>query len=688
MKNKDEQEKNSVTYWLDEIQDAKKREKDYRDDGKKVIDIYTGKKSAPFNILYSNTETLLPALFSQLPRPVIERRFKDDDPVGRHAAIAAQRMMEYLLDTDIEEYDSFDEAMTAATLDGLLPGRGITAVRYDAVVEEEAVKTETVCTDAQKWDRVHYGFATKWSKVPWIAYELYLTRQECEKLFEEKANSLKYSSSEEEKDEKEGDTAQVYQIWDKAQRKIRYLTEQNKDMFLRVDDDPLGLTGFFNCPKPIQFIRPPSNTLPVSLYSLYKNQAEELNNIQRRLNRIIEAIKVRGVYDGNLGDEIEQLLKQDDNALLKASNASVLTEGGFDKNIWFLPIEKLIIVAQQLYQAREACKHVIYEITGISDIVRGQSAASETLGAQKIKEAWGTMRLKRLQKEVQRYALDTIKIMLEVVITRFSVESWAKMTQLPYPTMEKKQQAQQALAASQMEYKKRTLLMQQMGQPPPPPFMPDPSLAQITQSPAWEDILDVLKDDFSRSYRLDIETNSTLDVEATEDKQQTAEFMNAMSQFMNGVMPMVREGAMPFEAAKSMMLAVVKRYRFGRDVEEQLKSMKPPQPPVDPKMQQEMQKFQDEKKQLEQEKMKLAVEKQKLAQEMDLKNAQLDFEKKMAQMEQKYKEDLAMAKIKITQDKMQTELEGLFSKQENKLQRIFDKQSARLDKHAAIRNEM
>jgi hypothetical protein len=44
---------------------------------------------------------------------------------------------------------------------------------------------------------------------------------------------------------------------------------------------------------------------------------------------------------------------------------------------------------------------VIFQLTGIADIMRGSSQASETLGAQEIKQAWGTMRLKRMQKEVQ-----------------------------------------------------------------------------------------------------------------------------------------------------------------------------------------------------------------------------------------------------------------------------------------------
>src|SRR6185295_8276714 len=127
-----------ITRWLNEIDLAKKREKVYRKEGQKVIDIYGGKKieDTPFNILYSNTETLLPACYSLVPIPVVQRRFKDDDPLGKNAAQAGERMLKFLLDTNVDGYETFDDGMKAAVLDALLPGRGVTAVKYDADLEE------------------------------------------------------------------------------------------------------------------------------------------------------------------------------------------------------------------------------------------------------------------------------------------------------------------------------------------------------------------------------------------------------------------------------------------------------------------------------------------------------------------------------------------------------------------------
>jgi hypothetical protein len=494
--NTEKKQSDIVAYWVSEIAAAKKREKDWRKDGDRILKIYSGEKAdtTPFNILFSNTETLLPALYSAIPRPVVDRRFKDEDPLGKVAAQAGVRALEFLLDTNVDGYETYDEGMRAATLDALLPGRGVTCVKYDAEIgelptrsiddevpagedkpeateppaEEAAEPTpykesELVCCDSRSWNKVYFGYAKKWSKVPWIAFEEYIDSEEATRLFgADIAKALVYTQQKDDEDERrrgeeknrgETKTAVIYQIWDKdGGRKIRYVAEQYKDAFLKVEDDPLQLTGFFNCPKPIQFIEKSNDLTPTPPYVLYENQAKELNNITRRINKIVSAIKARGIYDSELGEDIADLMKADDNELVPSDkSASLAAEKGLANAIWFMPVDMLVTVLRELLSAREACKQVIFEIMGIADIMRGSSAASETLGAQEIKQTWGSLRLKRQQKEVQRYARDLLRMMLEIAATKFSQETWAKMTGLPFLTDQQFAQAQAAAMAAQQQ---------------------------------------------------------------------------------------------------------------------------------------------------------------------------------------------------------------------------------------------
>jgi hypothetical protein len=627
-----------VAYFINEIAAAAKREKDFRKEGHRILDLYTGKKSNPFAILYSNTETLLPALYSAVPRPVVQRRFKDEDPLGKIAAQAGQRVLEFLLDTNTEGYETFDTAVRTAVLDGLLPGRGVTGVKYEADVQdvvpdgspEDAepvpVKNwETVCPDSISWDRFLHGYARKWSKVPWIAYELHLDRDESEKRFgpeitakitftEGEQESSEDDAAENEKTEEERNlgerkTALFWQVWDKdGGRKIRYICPQYKDDFCKVEDDPLGLTGFFNCPRPIQFLEKSNDLIPVALYCLYEQQATELNNLTTRIKKVIAAIKARALYDTELGDDLKSLMEADEPAMVPADKSSSLAaEKGLDNAVWFWPVEKLIVVLRELYAAREACKQVIYEITGIADIMRGQTNASETLGAQEIKQQWGTLRLKRLQKEVQRYARDLLRMMLEIAAKKFSESTWAQMTGLPFITTEKRQEAMSIAQAAQMS-----------GQPV------DPQIQAALQAPTWEQVLDTLRNDTQRAYRIDIETNSTVEPEAVEDQKMIAEVMNALAQYLNGVAPLVVNGSMPFEAAQSMLLAIIRRFRFGPELEDHVKAMKAPQPPDDGKA--------------EAERAKLEMEREKHGFEMEQKKADGDIKAGLAKLEAQIKE--------------------------------------------------
>lgn len=621
---------NIVKFWTTEIAAARRREKDYRKEGKRIREIYNGQKreTTPFNILYSNTETLLPALYGATPKPIVQRRFKDADPVARAAAMAGQRMLEFLIDTNIEDYETFDASMRDSALDALLPGRGVARVRYDAdvvavptgavgddgaaVLDDETGEPvtaeqkagEIVCMENVCWDRVYFGYAKKWQKVPWIAFEHYMDKAECVAMFgKDKASRLVYNEADETERDEEGSrketpasaadqgerkTVLVYEIWKKKGRKVCFFSDCYLDGYLKEEDDPLDLSGFYPTPRPLAFLTKTNDLTPSALYLLYENQAKELNRISNRINRVVEAIKVRAAYDGSLGDTLNDLLKADDNTMTPTDNASnIALAGGLDKYIWFMPLDMLAAVLKQLYAARQECKQIIYEVTGLSDIIRGASNAQETATAQTIKNQWGSLRIKMAQQEVRRYVRDALRMMLEVAAKKFSPETFAKMTGLPFVTQQAKQQAQAILAAAKQAMAAGQVPMGQNGQPQvPPAIMQTVKQAEETvKAVDWESVIALLKDDLSRAYRIDIETNSTVQVDEQEDKELVSEAITAIGAFMQGVQPMVESGALPFEAAKSILLAVVRRFRFGTEVEEEIKSMQPPQPKADPEAQ-------------------------------------------------------------------------------------------------------
>ena len=569
--------------WIAEIQKALKREKKFRKRGSgvsKLYDLEDGGRVPPFNILYSNTETMLPALFSATPRPRVKRRFDDQDPAGAAAAVMMRRVLEYLLDTDIRDFDTYSDLMEESVRTALVAGRGIARFKYDAVLATdddaggERVESETVVGEIVPWNRFLHGYARRWKDVPWVAFERGMTKEEVEKNFGREVlprcswvdvEAESPSDKEEGGKKLEESTTEgiwVYEVWDKLTRQVLFISENFDTGVLRVTEDPFRLSGFFPCPEPLSLVKRVGKLDPVPLYVYYQEQAEELNDVTQRIRRIVRALKVRGFYDTTV-EGIGQLLEAEDNTLLPADNVAAMQQGQtLDKAIFLMPIDKLITVLQQLYAQRQQIKQVIYEITGIADIMRGSSQASETLGAQQLKTQWGAVRLKKLQRRVETFARDSLRIMAEIAVTNLSADTVQQMTQMPLPRQEERRQA--LMVAQQL---------QAAGQQIPP------EVQSILSGPSLDDVLALLQNDLQRSYRIDVETNSTLAVEATEDKEDMAELMNAIAQFLNGVAPAVQQGVLPFEAAKALLLGIVRKFRFGEEVEALLQNMQPPQPP-------------------------------------------------------------------------------------------------------------
>ncbi len=662
-----------VGRWFKELDAARQRDDEFRKNGVRILKLYDGTKATetPFNILYSNTETLHPALYSAIPRPVVQRRFKDDDPLGKAAAQAGQRVLEFLLDTNVDQYDTYDDAMKAAALDALLPGRAVTSVKYDGDMDGEAEGSyETVCPEPRYWDRVLMGYAKRWCHVPWIAYEEHIDKPEAVRLFgEDVADKLKYdkdastdtdkgkTKGKDEQHQGERKTCCVYQIWDKdGGKKVRYVSEAYKDDFLKVEDDPLGLTGFFNCPKPLQFLQKTHSIVPTSLYILYESQANELNELTGRIKAVTKAIKAKGIYDGELGADIQKLVDAAEGELVAADkSASLAAEKGLQNAIWFFPVDKLIIVLRELYTAREKCKQVIYEITGISDIIRGASKASETLGAQEIKQQWGTLRLKRSQKEVARYARDLCRMMLELAASKFSEETWARMTGLPFLLSTKYNELTELA-------KVLTVQVQRAQVPPQPPSpgqapIPQPpspqaqQLQQITEqlkAPQWSQVLALLKNDLMRAYRIDIETNSTVEPEAAEDQEQIQKILQVMGQVMQGMGPLVQSGVLPFESMQVLLKGIVRRYRYGTELEDIIDKMQPPKPEDDGKaaeLAQAQQQLAQTQGELQKVQAGSALKDQQQQAEQAIAQKQMDLEKREMALQQSQQQFDDMVKV-------------------------------------------
>ena len=563
-----------VARWIAELDLSDKVEKNWRERAKDVQERYRDEKtqnerryssSNRYNILYSNIQTICPALYNQSPTPDVRRRYRDADPVGKEIAEVLERALSYTMD-DCD----FDRYMRLAIKDQQICGRGVTRVRYDPVFSEESdemgdpyddLKSEEVKFQHVNWADFRHGPGRTWEEVEWVAFSHLMTRDALRDKFGDKiGDEVELDYTPIGMEDKDGDSvadtfkrATVWEIWCDRQKEVIFISKSMKERPLKTDPDPLQLRGFFPTPRPLYSTENTDSLVPVEPFRFYRDQANELDNITRRISGIIAACKVRGIYDSTI-TEMSNLMDAGENMMIPAQDVLPLMQsGGLDRAIWMWPIEKIAGVLNELYNQREQIKKTIYEITGIADIMRGSSASSETLGAQQLKVQFGTMRLDDMGRDVQRYARDLVRIAAEIISEHFSPDSIAMMTDIKLPSQEEKMMAQQ-----------QAQMMAQQQQPMPP------QLEEILEKPSWDECMQVLRDDKQRSYRVDIETDSTISGDQAMDQKSITELLTGISTFISNAGPAVAAGYLPLDAAKSLLMSAVRRFRMGREVEDAL----------------------------------------------------------------------------------------------------------------------
>lgn len=676
----------TVRRWLLELRLADKRELDWRKSAQMAIDLYKGAiaKKNSFNILWSNTETLLPAVYSSVPKPDVRRRYKDNDPLGKAVSEVVSRALDFSLDT----YD-FDGVARSDVMDMLLAGRGVSWVRYvpslsqvglpddvqhdeeaeDAEVHQdeggealeggaEEVEWEQTIAEHVQWDDFRIGPGDKWIEVPWVARRHRLKREDLiEQFGHEIGQAVQLDATTDDDINKMAEheaepfkTAEVWEIWCKDSKKVYFICAAYKKSPLKTVDDPLQLKGFFPCPKPLYAIEDVETLVPITLYEQYKEQAEELNRISVRINKIIDALKLRGVYDATIA-ELSELMRGTDNDLIPAQNVSALIErGGLDKVIW--TTEALVRAGAQvlaaLYQQRDATKQTIYEITGMSDILRGASNPNETATAQQIKSQWGSLRVKRIQADIARYLRDLLRIKAEIISQKFQQQTLAQMTLVQLPT--------------QQEAIMQAVQAQQQGKPFQMPI-------------TWEQVMQVMRSDMSRTYRIDVETDSTIAASLEADMQGLREVLTGVVQFIQGIGPAVQAGAMPVEAVKEIIMAVVRRARMGSAVEDALDKMQQPQAQGNPQAAAQTKQLQDQVQQLTQ-------QLQQAQQQAQGKQAELQANMSIEQMRMQADVQLAQMKEERASQAEQAKMEREAMLAQQKLE--FDRWKAQLEADTKI----
>jgi hypothetical protein len=647
--------------------------KRYRDDSRT-----RNNPNARFNILWSNVQTITPAIFARLPRPDVSRRFRDNDPVARVASM----MLERALDYEITHYGDYKSAMSQSVLDRLLGGRGTSWVRYEPHIagkeagipedglqvtedtdeaeteggiyreDQERIEYECAPCDYVYWRDFGHTIARTWQEVTAVWRKVYMERPALvERFGEELGNKIPLDTKPETSktfNEKMGEGASeavIYEIWDKTSGEVLWLSK-SMGKILDTRPDPLKLENFWPCPKPLYATLTTDKLEPIPDFVLYQDQAKQLDTLADRIDGFINALKVRGVYDASEPSLARLFSEGENNTLIPVKNYAAFSEkGGMMGAINLVDIAPIASALQMSYQAMDQVKGQIYEIMGIADIQRGQTDPSETLGAQIIKSNNAAGRLKTMQHAVVDFATELLSIKAQIICNHFTDDTIVKISGAMQLSPQDQQLIPQALA--------------------------------------------LLRNESAKNFRVEVTSDSMIFQDEQQEKADRLEFLSAMSGFLSQAVPaaqmtpeltpmlveMLKFGVTAFKAGKGLEGMIDETADKFREQAKMAEGQpKPPSPEVQKlqmqaqmeqtKMQAQAQAKQAEMQmqlQMEQQKMQMQMELEKAKQEYQAQENQLKFqlEEQRNTMDREMQMQSEQAKmemeLKVAQMKMHTE---------------------------------
>ena len=631
----------------------------YRDEGR---DTRTDGASK-FNILWSNVQILVPATFARIPQPDVARRFRDQDPVGRVGALILERGLEF----EVQHYPDYRDTMTQCVHDRFLGGRGTAWIRYEphfkeiarpevqitedveAAAPEEQLDYECAPVDYVHWRDFGHSVARTWEEVTQVWRKVYMSESAVEERFgEEIAKEIPYDSTPEDmrRSERNAQTdvkqqACVIELWDKEAGIAVWFSKSMKK-FLDEKPDPLKLHQFFPCPKPLYGTLTNDTLIPVPDFTLYQDQANALDTLADRIAGLVQMLQLKGVYDASADASIARLFTEGANGnLLPVKNWAAFAEkNGLKGQVDVYDLTPIAKALEAAYLAAENVKVQVYEIMGISDIVRGASDPNETLGAQELKGQYASMRLRAMQADVARFATDVLQLKAQVMCSKFAPQTLVAISAAEQLSEQDKQALPQALA----------LLVGEARLVDPAAEAPNPL----------------------RAFRIEVAADSMIQMNEEAEKRDRMEFLTANGAFMEKAVLMTSQAG---AAAPIIVPLIMEMWKFGitgfkvgktvegqfdeaADKLKELAKNPPPAPPSPEMAKIEAQKAKDQ--------AELQADGQRMQQEGQQEAQRMQMEAQARMMEQRQEAALEQQRVQFEAQARQREqsLDALLAKWE------------------------
>jgi hypothetical protein len=235
------------------------------------------------------------------------------------------------------------------------------------------------------------------------------------------------------------------------------------------------------------------------------------------------------------------------------------------------------------------------------------------------------------------------------------------------------------------------------GQPQQAPE-PPPELVETASATSWEEILEILKSGVSRTYRIDIETDSTIRGEQRQQQQSAATFLQGTAQFITAIGPAVQSGMMSPDVAVDLYSGFARMFKLGKQAEDALQRMsqqaqeaaKNPEPPQ-PSPEEQKIKLEQEKAKMQmgmaKEKHQLDMAKTKMGIEADKEKAGIQIQAKQQEAEMDFAIEHQKAQMDFAHQQRQSEMDAQMQQQQMYMEAQSQERDAQFQERSATLKE-
>lgn len=541
----------------------------------------SARKRVHYQLWWSSYKLKQPLYYSRTPLPLGRDTQEGDDPTGRTAAICLERLARSILKT----FD-FDAPMKSARDDALVTDFGqvrayftcddveeqgkeyVTEAQDDegntlyvdengepcdqaAVQQDEQgfyiptaevvdVENEKVYLDHVLYTDIYIDPDVRhWDQVRVIAFKKQYSRREFKRVFGKEAlNSIAESDD-------TGAKRKVYDVfegWDFAAREVKWWCRDCGDFIKPLVDDTDGddaddtpedgyrLERFFPCPPPFRVNAPTDHFYPICEFYQLHHLIEDVHALASRMYAATRAIRVRLMFDASVPELqplISEVAEADAIGVNNLQQALAAGQGKLENLVAYLPIGPLVDGLKNLYEALQQRIQSYYELSGDSDILRGQTDGEErTYGEQQLKAKFGLNRHAEGCEEMQRFACDAIQLLAEVALKNFKDQTLRAYI-VPQTLDDEDQQRYDAAIA-------------------------------------------LLKSDRQRRFRVELETDSTRAINDEYEKAARLEIANTFTKALESVAQVAEKDTNIANCELKILLHLVKGFRQGKLFEDEI----------------------------------------------------------------------------------------------------------------------